>query len=197
MKLFYTPATCAMADHIALIEAGMAYELVKVDLKAKTTEDGGDYLAVNPKGYVPAIALDDGTVLTENMAILNWIADTSGTLMPADGIGRYRVIEATSYIAGELHKNFKPFFNPNASELERDEARTMLTKRYALIETMLTEHAYVAGDMFTVADCYLFVTMNWAVNKFDIELPPQVMAHFTRLGARPSVQQAMREEGLV
>ncbi|WP_076071492.1 glutathione S-transferase N-terminal domain-containing protein [Sphingomonas montana] len=196
MKLYYAPATCAMADHIALIEAGIAYELVRVDLKAKTTEDGADYLAVNPKGYVPAIALDDGTVLTENLAILNWIADTSGTLMPADGIGRYRVIEATAYVSGELHKNFKPYFNPAASELERDEARAMLTKRFALVEEMLTRDAYLAGPDFTVADCYLFVTMNWAVNKVGMDLPPQTMAHFTRLGARASVQQAMREEGL-
>lgn len=196
MKLYYSPGACSLADHIALIEAGLDYDLVKVDLKAKTTADGADFTAINPKGYVPALELDDGAVLTENLAILSWIADTSGTLMPADGLARYRVIEATAYVSGELHKNFKPYFNPAASELERDEAKAVLTKRFALVEEMLARDAYLAGPDFTIADCYLFVVMNWAVNKVKLELPPQVMAHYTRLGARPSVQQALREEGL-
>jgi glutathione S-transferase len=196
MLLYYSPGACSLADHIALIEAGLPYDLVKVDLKAKTTEDGADYLNVNPKGYVPALAMDDGAVLTENVAILTWIADRSGSLLPADGMARYRVIEATAYVSGELHKNFKPFFNPAASELERDEAKKVLTKRFALIEDMLGAHAFVAGETFSIADCYLFVTLNWAINKVGLELPPRTAAHFETLKARPAVQRALQEEGL-
>jgi len=196
VKLYYSPAACSLSDHIALIEADMAYDLVKVDLRAKKTEDGADFLAINPKGYVPALEQDDGTVLTENLAILSWIADKSGTLMPVDGLGRYRVIEATAYVSGELHKNFKPFFNPAASEIERDEAKAVLTKRFALVDDMLGRHPFMAGETMSIADCYLFVTMRWAVGKVGLELPPRVAAHFARLGERPAVQQALREEGL-
>jgi len=197
VKLYYSPAACSLSDHIALIEADMAYDLVKVDLRAKKTEDGTDFLAINPKGYVPALEQDDGTVLTENLAILSWIADKSGTLMPADGLGRYRVIEATAYVSGELHKNFKPFFNAAASEIERDEAKAVLTKRFALVDDMLGRHPFMAGETMSIADCYLFVTMRWAVGKVGLKLPPRVAAHFARLGERPAVQQALREEGLV
>lgn len=196
MLLYYSPGACSLADHIALIEAGLDYELVKVDLKAKTTEDGADFTRINPKGYVPALAMDDGAVLTENLAILTWIADRSGRLLPADGMARYRVIETTAYISGELHKNFKPFFNPAASELERDEAKKVLTKRFGLIEEMLGAHAFAAGEDFTIADCYLFVTLNWAINKVGLDLPERLTAHFETLKARSSVQRALQEEGL-
>jgi len=195
MKLYYSPGACSLADHIALIEAGLPYELVKVDLKAKQTEDGGDYEAVNPKGYVPALALDDGGVLTENIAVLSYIAERSGSLMPSGGLQRIRVLEATAFVSTELHKNFKPFFNPAASEAEKDEAGALLGKRFGAVDAMLDDRGFLLGDEPTIADCYLFVMLIWA-KKNELHLPERLRGFFERFRHRPSVGRAMTEEGL-
>ena len=196
MKLYYAPGACSLADHIALIEAGLPYSLVKVDLKSKKTEDGADFSTINPKCYVPALALDgnDG-VLTENIAILSYIAEKSGKLMPASGLAHFRVIEATAFVSTELHKNFKPFFNPMASAADKDAARAMLDRRFATIDAMLDGHAFLVGDSPTIADCYLFVMLTWA-RKNGLKLPPRVQAFFDRFRERPSVGRALAEEGL-
>jgi len=196
MKLYYAPGACSLADHIALIEAGLPYSLVKVDLKTKRTEDGADYGTINPKCYVPALALDsDEGVLTENIAILAYIAQKSGKLMPASGLPRLRVLEAAAFVSTELHKNFKPFFNPAASEAEKDEARNLLEKRFAAIDAMLDDKGFLLGDDPTIADCYLFVTLTWA-RKNELGLPRRVQTFFDHFRKRPSVERAMTEEGL-
>lgn len=195
MKLYYASGACSLADHIALIEAGLPYTLEKVDLRAKKIEDGSDYLAVNPKGYVPALETDAGEVLTENLALLNYIADVSGKLMPRDGLARYRMIEATAFVSGELHKNFKPFFNPNASDAERDEAKTVLVRRFGQIAEVLGDSAYLGGDAIGTADCYLYVTMRWAKAR-GVPLPANLEAAFERFQRHPSILRALSEEGL-
>lgn len=195
MKLYYAPGACSLADHIALAEAGLPYELVKVDLKAKQTEDGGDYTAINPKGYVPALELDEGGVLTENIAVLSYIAATAGKLEPQQGLAHWRVLETTAFISTELHKNFKPMFNQAASEAERDEAKSTLAKRFALLAPQIGGDGFLFGDAPTIADCYAFVMVRWA-RKFDVALPEPLTEWFGRMSARPAVKTALAEEGL-
>lgn len=194
MKLFYSPGACSLADHAALIEAGLPYELKQVDLKTKRTADGQDYLAVNPKGYVPALRLDSGDTLTENIAILSWIAHESGRLQPADGPGRWHVLEAAVFVSTELHKNFKPFF-AGAPEDQKGQAREVLAKRFAIAAEMIGGRDFLVGDELSIADCYLFVMLTWA-GKFHLDLPAPLPAYLERLRARPAFQRALREEGL-
>lgn len=194
MKLYYAPGACSLADHIALIEAGLEFETEKVDLKAKRTAGGGDYLAINPKGYVPALALDDGEVLTENIAVLAYIADKGGKLMPRSGMGHWRVLEALAFISSELHKNFKPFFSPDADERAKGAARAMLARRFAEAGAMLGERDFLVGDEISVADCYLFVMLNWAREKARVDLPAHLVAYHDRLKQRPAVAKAQAAE---
>jgi glutathione S-transferase len=196
MKLYYAPGACSLADHIALIEAGLRFDLEKVDLKTKRTESGGDYLAINPKGYVPALALDDGALLTENIAVLGYIADRAGKLMPRSGMAHWRVLEANAFISSELHKNFKPFFSPGAGEAEKREAADMLGKRFALLGDQLGERDFLVGEEISIADCYLFVMLGWAREQAGVGLPPNLVAFHDRMKRRPSVAKAMAEEGL-
>jgi glutathione S-transferase len=196
MKLYYAPGACSLADHIALIEAGLPFETVKVDLKTKTTADGGDYNAVNPKGYVPALALDGGEVLTENVAILSYLADQSGTLVPAGPLGKYRLTEALAYISAEIHKGFKPFFMPGASDADKAAAKDALGKRYALFEKALSSSEYLLGSTMSAADCYLFVMLFWSKTKAEVAVPPNLTAYYERLLARESVHKALADEGL-
>lgn len=195
MKLYYTPGACSLADHIALAEAGLGYDLVKVDLRTKQVEGGGDYLAINPNGYVPALELDDGAVLTENIAVLAYIADRSATLMPPSGMQHFRALELLAFISTELHKNFKPFFNPAASAAEKDEAKAVLAGRFAFLGDKLGEQSFLTGDEPTVADCYLFVMLLWA-EKNGLEPPAALPAFAARMKARPAVARALSEEGL-
>lgn len=196
MKLYYSPGACSLADHIALIESGLAFETEQVDLKAKTTASGKNYSTINPKGYVPALALDDGGVLTENIAILSYIADKAGTLMPTGDLGRFRTLEALAYISTELHKGFKPFFMPGSSEEEKSVAKETLTKRLSLFEEALASQQFALGDAFTVADCYLFVMLFWASTKVGLDIAPNLSAYYDRLTARDSVAKALASEGL-
>lgn len=196
MKLYYSPGACSLADHIALIESGLSFETERVDLKTKKTAQGGDYAAINPKGYVPTLALDDGDVLTENIAILTFIADQSGDLAPAQGLGRFRVLEALAYISTELHKAFAPFFKPDASDDAKAAAKAQLTKRFALFEDALARTPFAVGDVFSVADCYLFVMLFWAKTKVDLALTPNLTAYFECLSDRPSIRAALSAEGL-
>lgn len=196
MKLYYAPGACSLADHIALIEAALPFEAVAVDLKTKTTSDGGDYTAVNPKGYVPALGLDGSEVLSENVAILTYIADQDVNLIPKGALGRYRLLEALAYISTELHKGFKPFFTPGSSDEDKSAAGEMLAKRFALLETALAGREFVLGGTFSVADCYLFVMLFWSKTKASITVPPNLTAYYERLSARESVRRALSDEGL-
>ncbi len=193
MIFYYAPGACSLADHIALIEARLSYKLVGIN-REKRTEDGRDYLTVNPRGYVPALELDDGTVLTENLAILAYIAHRSETLLPEEGITHWRALEAVSFMATEIHGNMRPFFK-NLPTPEQDRARDMLTKHFASLARQLGDNTFLLGDRMTIADPYLFWALRWAPIH-GVELPERLQAYFARMKEMPSVAQALREEGL-
>jgi len=193
MKLYLAPGACSLADHIALHEAGLAFERVRVDLRAKRTEDGQDFNEINPKGYVPALILDDGQLLTENVAILAWVAERAPKLAPAGELGRIRLIEMLAYIATELHKPFVRILFP-ASDAEKLAAEEIVAKRLGFLAARLRgEHLFDSG--FTVADAYLYVMLRWARAK-NLNLPEPLVAFFERVDARPAVQRALQHEGL-
>ena len=193
MKLYYAPGACSLADHIALHEAELEFEHERVDLKTKRTEHGDDYTQVNAKGYVPALLLDSGELLTENVAILDWIADQAATLKPTGPLGRARQLEALAYISGELHKSFGPFFRGGTDEQKGQATRAVAKHFTYLADTMQGD--YLMGDEPSVADFYLFVTLNWAI-KFGIDAPAPLAALRDRLMTRSSVAKAMAHEGL-
>ena len=193
MKLYFAPGACSMADHIALHEAGIPFEHEKVDLKAKKTASGKDFTAINPKGYVPAIELDSGEIVTENIAILDWIAHQAPALKPEGELAHTRLLEKLAYISTELHKSFAPFFG-NGSDEEKQKAADKITKRLTYLANGL-DGDYLFGTQFTVADCYLFVMLTWA-KKNDIALPEPLPAYFDRIAARDSVAKTKEHEGL-
>ncbi len=194
MKLYFSPGACSLSDHIALHEAGLPFEHEKVDLKAKRTEHGDDFLTINPKGYVPALTLDSGETITENVAILDWIAHQDGALKPAGAIGHTRLLEALAYISTEIHKAFKPFF-AGAGDEEKAKAGETIVKRMAWLEDTL-EGDYLFGDNVSAADCYLFVMLLWA-QKNGIEAPAGLVGLRDRMMERPAVRKAMTHEGLI
>jgi glutathione S-transferase len=194
MKLYYAPGACSLADHIALHEAGLLFDRVKVDLKGHATEDGRDYRTINPKGYVPALQFDDGQVLTENIAILSWVADQAPALAPKGPLARYRLLEMLAFISTEIHKGFKPFFKPGATDAEKAEAGETIGKRLKLVADNL-KGDYLFGDGVSVADAYLFVMLTWA-GKNALPLPDPLPAFLRRMAARPAVKLALRHEGL-
>lgn len=201
MKLYYSPAACSLSPHIVANEAGIPLDLVKVDTKTKTIEREGDFWAVNPKGYVPALELDDGQVLTEGPAIVQFLADQkpASGLAPANGsFARVRLQEVLNYLTSEIHKTFSPLFNPATLAEVREERLEYLRKRYGLIEQQLEGKQFLFGDQFTVADAYLFVLTNWArgVN-LDLSGFPNLLGFQKRVAARPAVRQALVREGLV
>jgi len=193
MKLYYAPGACSLADHIALHEAGIAFERDAVDLKAKRTASGQDFTAINPKGYVPALVLDDGELLTENVAILDWIASKHGALMPGGALGRSRLIEALAYISTELHGGFKPFFR-GSDDAAKAAASAALTRRFEYLAERL-QGDYLFGPQPSTADFYLFVMLLWA-GKFGVAAPDPLPAFRARVMVRPATQLAMQHEGL-
>jgi glutathione S-transferase len=194
MKLYYSPGACSLADHIALHEAGLKFDRVKVDLKTKRTEDGRDFSAINPKGYVPALELEDGQVLTENIAILSWIADQAPGLAPKGPLGRYRLLETLAFISTEIHKSFKPYFKPDASDAEKAAAGQQIGNRLSQLADRMTSD-FVLGDSMTVADAYLFVMLMWATRS-GVSIPASLAAYSERLKARPAVRLSLEHEGL-
>lgn len=201
MKLYYAPGACSLSPHIALREAGLDFTLEKVDLKSKKTASGGDYLAVNAKGYVPALQLDNGQVLTEGPAIVQYIADQrpQSGLAPAAGTPeRYRLAEWLGFINSELHKSFSPLFNPDAAPQWKDAARASIAKRLDFIERHLENKQFLLGERFTVADGYLFTVLNWSGwTQFDLSKWPRVQAYVARVAERPKVREALAAEGLL
>lgn len=194
MKLYYCPLACSLADHIALREAGIPFELERVDLRTLKTETGADYRAVNPKGYVPALVLDDGQLVTENVAVLDWIASQFPVLAVEGAMGRTRVLEALTYITTEIHRAFKPMWHPS-TDAEKARAGASVTKLFAPLGEALTDD-YLFGDKPSVADFYLFVMLLWA-ERFGVEAPAGLVALRDRLKARPAVREAMAHEGLI
>jgi glutathione S-transferase len=200
MKLFYSPGACSLSPHILLREAGLSFTPVRVDLKTHKTEDGADFYAISAKGYVPALQFDDGSMLTEGVAIDLWIADQvpAAGLAPREGMDRYRMIELLTFIATELHKNMGGLFVPGLPDATRAMITQRLTARLGLIEQQLTGRTWLTGEQFTVADAYLFTVAGWAKwVKFDLSPWPQLGAYLARVAARPAVQAALKAEGLI
>jgi glutathione S-transferase len=201
MKLYYLPGACSLASNIALREAGLAFEPVKVDRKTKMAADGLDFREVNPKGYVPALKLDSGEVLTENVALLQYIADRnpSAKLAPAFGtMERYRLMEWLSFINSEIHKNFSPMFRAEAAEAVKEFVRNNLTMRLDYLQGALGSKTYLMGDQYTVADTYLFTVLGWGAHvNFDIGRWPQLKRLHERVAARPHTIEALKSEGLL
>ena len=201
MKLYFSPGACSLAPHIVANEAGIPLELVKVDLRSKTVAREGDFRDVNPKGYVPVLELDDGEVLSEGPAIVQFLADRApaAALAPANGtFERVRLQEALNYLTSEIHKAYSPLFKPDVLPAVREERLAHLGRHYALIEKQLEGRKYLLGDRFTVADAYLFTLTRWALAvKLDLSGFPNLEAFQKRVGSRKAVQDAMRAEGLI
>ena len=193
MKLYLTPGACSLADHIALHEAGLAFDRIRVDLRTKRTEDGGDFNEVNPKGYVPALVLDDGQLLTENVAILAWVAERAPELAPGGQLGRIRLIEMLAFVATELHKAFVRAFFPT-SDAEKQAAQDAIRNRLGFLAARLPGD-YLFGSEASVADAYLYVMLRWAGMQ-GLEVPEPLSAFAQRMEGRPAVRQALQHEGL-
>ncbi len=201
MKLYYSPGACSLSPHIVLQEAGLAYEPVLASTKTHQLKDGTDYYGINPKGYVPLLELDDGQRLTEGPAIVQYIADQvpDKQLAPANGtMARYRLQEWLNFITSELHKGFSPLFNPSMPEEAKAQFRAKLQDRFKLVDSQLAGKTFLMGDVFTVADAYLFTVTNWAP-RVDVDLSSHanLVAYRARVGERPAVQAAMKAEGLL
>jgi glutathione S-transferase len=191
MKLYYSPGACSLATHIALLEAGLDFELERVDLKTKVTETGADFTAINTKGYVPALVIDSGDIVTENVAVLDWIATQSPHLGLVGSLGRTELLQALAYISTEIHKSFKPFFT-GAGEEDKAKAGMYINKRMRwLVDRKVGK--YLFGNQPSVADFYLFVMLRWAT-KFNIAIPEGLVALQMRMSERPKVQSAIEFE---
>jgi glutathione S-transferase len=202
MKLYYSPGACSLSPHIALHEAGLAHELVKVDLKAKKTENGDDYAGINPKGQVPALMLDNGEMLTEGPVIVQAIADKAAAgknLAPAAGSPeRYRLQEWLNFISSELHKSFSPLFQPAIPDEVKNFFKDRIMGKFKYADSRLAGQDYLMGKQFTVADDYLFVMLIWAERtRMDLSALKNLMAFKDRVAARPNVQAALKMEGLL
>jgi glutathione S-transferase len=201
MRLYTMPGACSLAANIALREAGISFDLVKVSHHTHKTADGVDLNAINSKGYVPVLVLDNGEVLTENAALLPYIADLEPSAQLAPPVGsleRYRLVEWLAFINSELHKAFSPLFAPNAPEDMKSYARGNLTKRLAWVSGRLGSKSYLVGERFTVADSYLFVVLSWSGHvAVDLGAWPNLKAFQERIAVRPHVIEALTSEGLI
>ncbi|TMK00526.1 MAG: glutathione transferase GstA, partial [Alphaproteobacteria bacterium] len=199
--LYYSPGACSLSPHIALHEAGLPHELVKVDLKAKKLENGDDYLKVNPKGQVPALGLDNGELVTEGPVIVQMIADKASAknLAPArDSAERYKLQEWLNFITTELHKNFSPLFQPAIPDEVKNFFKDRIKGKFKYADSKLAGQDYLMGKQFTVADGYLFVMLKWAERTgMDLSEFKNLMAFNDRVAARPNVQAALKMEGLL
>ena len=202
MKLYYAPGACSLSPHIALLEADLPYELVRVDIRAKKLENGEDYLKVNPKGQVPALALDSGELVTEGPVVVQMIADRvkdKGLAPARDSADRYKLLEWLNYITTELHKNLGPLFSPVLTDDAKAFFKDRAMGKFKYLETQLAGRDYLMGKQFTVADGYLFTMLMWATDRlnFDLSGLPNLLAYKARVAARPKVKEAMQKEGLL
>jgi glutathione S-transferase len=200
MKLYHSPGACSLAVHIALREAGQAFDLHKVNLATHRLADGSDYRAINPRGYVPLLELDDGSRHTEAAALLQYVGDleASQRLLPASGRDRLAVVEQLTFVATELHKVFSPWlWHADTAESTKQAARDKLALRFAELDRHFADHEWLALDRFTVADAYAFTIVNWAnFLHIDLKPTPNLRAYLERIAARPAVQAALAAEGL-
>ena len=200
MKLYYAPGACSLASHIALHESGKPFEIDQFIPSSGTTAGGEDFKKVNPKGYVPTIRLDDGSILTEGAAVLQYIADqnpASGLAPKAGTMERYRLQEWLTFIGTEIHKSFSPLFSKAVVPEVKSRSFDLLTKRLGFVEAELANKPYLMGDRFTVADAYMFVVVRWSDRVgFDLAQFPKIQAYLARISARPAVLAALKAEGL-
>ena len=200
MKLFYKPGACSLASHITLRESGKDFTLDGVDLMKKRLENGDDFFAVNPKGQVPALLLDDGTLLTEGVAIMQYLADSvpdRQLLAPVSSISRYKTLEWLNYIATELHKGFTPLFRPDTPEEYKPTVRALLEKKMQYVDAALKEGQWICGSRFTIADAYLFTVLRWAYAvKLNMDGLENIVAYMKRVAERPGVAAALKAEGI-
>lgn len=198
MKLYFAPGACSHSPHIVAHELGIPLDLVRVDTRKKVTESGADFLAINPKGYVPALELDNGELLTEGPAIVQYLADLkpdAGLAPPNGTLARYRLQELLGYINSEVHKTYSPLFNPATTPEAREERVAYLLKRYRPLEEVLAKQPFLLGEQFTAADAYLYTVTTWAAFlKIDLSEFPALRAFQERVAARPSVQAARANE---
>ncbi len=201
MKLYFAPGACSLSPRIALLEAGLPFTTQKVDTKTKQLDGGGDFWAINSKGYVPTLELDNGQVLTEGPAIVQYIADQnpeSGLAPKAGTMERYRLQEWLNFITSEIHKGFSPLFDPTLAPEVKQIFKDKLGKRFDWLTTQLTGKQYLMGDAFTVADGYLFTVLNWCQwVGIDLAKWPVLKDYQSRVSARPKVQEALKAEGLI
>jgi glutathione S-transferase len=201
MKLYFAPGACSLSPHIVARELGLPIEIKKVNNKEKTIEGGGDYWKINGRGYVPALELDNGEILTEGPAIVQYLADQkpeSGLAPKAGTLERYRLQEWLNFLTSEVHKQFTPLFKPNTPEDYKPIAKQNIANRFDWLDKQLAGKDYLMGKTFTVADAYLFVLLNWTkVQQIDLSKWPNLAALQKRVAARPKVKEAMRAEGLI
>lgn len=201
MKLYFAPGACSMGPHIALREAGYQFDLERVDIPKKKTEHGEDFWKINPKGYVPALQLDDGQVLTEGSVILQYLADLkpeSGLAPKLGTMERYRLMEWLNFVSAEIHKQIGALFNPQLTPEMKQVQLGVIGRRLTALEAMLNGRQYLMGDKFSVADAYLFNILNWTnIHKIDLGPWPKVKDYFARVGARAKVQETLKAEGLI
>jgi len=199
MKLYYFTGACSLASAISLQEAGLKFELVRVDRHTRKTADGLDFNEINPKGYVPVLKLDNGEVLTENVAVLQYIADRNPAAKlapPAGTMERYHLVEWLAFINSEVHKSFSPLFRKDAPEDVKQYTRKNLATRLEYLQRVLASRTFIMGEQFTVADSYLFTVLSWGAHA-DVDIGPQLKRYVERIGARPHVIEAMKAEGLI
>ena len=201
MKLYYSPGACSMAPHIVAREAGHKIELEKVDIPAKKTAGGEDFWAINPKGYVPALKMDNGQVLTEVGVIIQYLADQkpeSGLTAKMGTMERYRQMEAVNFAATEVHKQLGALFNPKMTPEMKEVQLGTVERRFNALEKILTGKQYLTGENYTVADAYLFTVLNWTKGlKIALDKWPNIKNFVARVAARPAVQETMKTEGLI
>ncbi len=202
MKLYYAPAACSLAAHIVAREAALPLELVKVDLARHTLDDGSDFHAINPRGYVPVLELDDGTRLTEVAAIVQFLADLAPAARlapPAGSLGRVQLQSWLTFVSSELHKAFSPWlWHRETAESTRRSVNERLARHFAELDRLFGRQAWLTGDRFSVADAYAFAIVNWAnFGLFDLKPYPALSAYLARVAARPAVQAALAAEGLL
>ncbi len=200
MKLYYSPGACSLSPHIVAMEAGLPLQIERVDLKTRQTEKGLDFMKVNPKGYVPTLEMDDGSILTEGPVIVQYLGDRnpgSGLVPPPGTIERYRIQEWLNFVSTEFHKQYSPLFNPSVPpEIQKIFAGN-LERRYGFVAKTLEKQPFLMGSLFTVADAYLFTVTNWARTvHFDLSKWPAIVDYQKRIAARPAVQKAFAAEGL-
>lgn len=195
MKLYYSPGACSLASDIVLHEAKLSATFVKVDLKTKLTEAGDDFKRINPKGYVPCLELDSGELLTENLAILQYLASLGHGLLPEEGMAKWHAIESLAFVSTELHKAFKPLFDPTSADDQKKKAKDLVSQRLTLLEPQLANRHFIVGDAFTVVDAYLYVILTWA-KKSEIPMSTALSRYAQALSERPSVRAALDNEHL-